>query len=126
MDQTFGPYSPVRKAGPGWFFISGQIGVNPQTKTADASISGQTHQVLKNLGYQLETEGLDYGDVVKTTVFLKHIDDFAAVNEIYLQYFHPPRPARSCVEVAALPKVTDTDLLVEIEAVAYAKEGTAE
>ena len=80
-------------------------------------IVAQTEQVLKNLGAVLEEAGLKYEDVIKTTVFLDNINDFATVNEIYAKYFAGDAPARSCVEVAALPK----GALVEIEVIAAEK-----
>jgi 2-iminobutanoate/2-iminopropanoate deaminase len=100
MPSTFGPYSPIRQAGE-LYFVSGQIGVDPAIKSAAANA------------------GLGLGDVVKTTVFLTDMGDFAAMNEVYLKHFtSTPRPARSCVAVAELPRVADVPLKIEIEAIA--------
>lgn len=117
--QAFGPYRTIVRAGD-LYFISGQVGVNPATKTAPSDISGQTRQVLENMRSVLESACLIMDDVQKTTIFLRNINDFETVNQIYCEYFGEPRPARSCVEVARLPSVAkDNELLVEIEAVAY-------
>lgn len=117
MAKTFGPYSSMTKAG-GFYFISGQVGIS-QESAVDETVAAQTHQVLQNMKTVLEASGLSMSDVVKTTVFLLNMDDFKTVNEIYTSYFPEPRPARSCVEVSSLPQVSDTELLIEIEAVAY-------
>lgn len=120
--QSFGPYSPLRRAG-NTYFVAGQVGVNPQTKQASKLITEQTTQALLNLKIILEREGLSLQDVVKTTVFLVHMDDFGAMNEAYLSAFDAPRPARSTVAVDELPRVAGkTQLLVEIEAVAYKEQ----
>ncbi|MEK7059482.1 MAG: Rid family detoxifying hydrolase [Patescibacteria group bacterium] len=111
------PYSSLRQAG-NLYFASGQIGIDPVTRRALPGIAEQTHQVLKNLDTVLHSVGLGLNSVVKTTVFLKNIDDFVAVNTIYAEYFAEPMPARSCVEVSALPGVGATELLIEIEAIA--------
>ena len=97
-----GPYVHAVKAG-NFVFTSGQIGLIPETGVLAEGITAQTEQVLKNLGAVLAEAGLTYTDVIKTTVFLDSIDDFATVNEIYAKYFTGDAPARSCVEVAALP-----------------------
>lgn len=110
-----GPYVHAVKAG-NFVFTSGQIGLIPETGVLVQGIAAQTEQVLKNLGAVLAEVGLTYTDVIKTTVFLDSMDDFAVVNEIYAKYFTEDAPARSCVEVAALPK----EALVEIEVVAVA------
>ncbi len=110
-----GPYVHAVKAG-NFVFTSGQIGLIPETGVLAQGIAAQTEQVLKNLGAVLAEVGLTYTDVIKTTVFLDSMDDFAVVNEIYAKYFTEDAPARSCVEVAALPK----EALVEIEVVAVA------
>ena len=111
-----GPYVHAVKAG-NFVFTSGQIGLIPETGVLAEGIAAQTEQVLKNLGAVLAEVGLTYTDVINTTVLLDSIDDFAAVNEIYAKYFTGDAPARSCVEVAALPK----GALVEIEVVAVAE-----
>jgi 2-iminobutanoate/2-iminopropanoate deaminase len=122
MNNTFGPYTPVRQAG-GYYFVSGQVGVDPQTKTAEASITAQTEQALRNLEAVVQEAGLTLGDIVKTTVFLSDIGDFAAMNAVYMQAFEAPRPARSAIGVKELPRVAgDTKILVEIEAVAYKEQ----
>lgn len=95
-------------------FTSGQLGLDPETGVLAEGIEAQTHQALKNLGAVLAAAGLGYGDVVRTMVFLDNMDDFATVNQIYAQYFEGEAPARSCVEVARLPKGG----LIEIEAIA--------
>lgn len=95
-------------------FTSGQLGLDPETGVLAEGIEAQTHQALKNLGAVLQAAGLGYTDVVRTMVFLDNMDDFATVNSIYAEYFVGEAPARSCVEVARLPK----DGLIEIEAIA--------
>lgn len=120
MNQThFGPYSPIRQAG-SMYFVSGQVGVDPATKDAMTDVVGQTNQALTNLDRTLKTQGLSLKDVVKTTVFLTDMADFEAMNDVYVSFFDEPRPARSCVAVAELPRVArDVALCVEIEATAY-------
>lgn len=108
-----GPYVHAVKA-ENFVFTSGQVGLIPETGILVEGIAAQTEQVLKNLGAVLEEAGATYSDVIKTTVFLNNINDFATVNEIYAKYFTGDAPARSCVEVASLPK----GALVEIEAIA--------
>ncbi len=116
--QTFGPYTPIRGVG-GVYFVSGQVGVDPETKQAAASIEDQTRLALRNLLSVLATEGLTMRDVVKTTVFLTDMVDYDVMNAVYLQHFETPRPARSTVGVKELPRVGgDVTLKVEIEAVA--------
>lgn len=111
-----GPYVHAVEAGE-MIFTSGQLGLDPGTGELPEGVEAQTHQALKNLGAVLEAAGSDFDHVVKTTVFLDNIGDFAAVNAIYAEYFKGEVPARSCVEVAKLPKGG----LVEIEAVAVKK-----
>ena len=111
-----GPYVHAVKAG-NFVFTSGQIGLIPETGVLARGIAAQTEQVLKNLGAVLSEAGLAYTDVIKSTVFLDSMDDFAVVNEIYAKYFTGDAPARSCVEVASLPK----EALVEIEVIAVAE-----
>ncbi|HEV2403524.1 MAG TPA: Rid family detoxifying hydrolase [Candidatus Saccharimonadales bacterium] len=116
--KTFGPYSLVRQAGD-LYFLAGHVGVDPATSTAQPNVTAQTEQVLENLRSTLESVGLGMNDVVKTTIFVTDIGNFAQVNEVYVRYFDEPRPARSTVGVAELPRVGgDVPLLVEIEAVA--------
>lgn len=115
---TFGPYSPIRQTG-NLYFISGQIGVDAATGSASHDIASQTRQALRNLQRVLADAGLQMDHVVKTTIFLTNMDDFAAVNKVYQTFFEPPRPARSTVGVAQLPKVGgDTPMQIEIEAIA--------
>ncbi len=110
---ALGPYSQAQIVG-NLVYTSGQIGVDPATGIAPEGVEAQAHQVFKNLCELLKAAGSDISKVVKTTVFIKNMDDFALVNSIYGQYFTEPYPARSCVEVARLPK----DLLVECEVIA--------
>jgi 2-iminobutanoate/2-iminopropanoate deaminase len=111
-----GPYVHAVKTG-NMIFISGQLGLNPADGTLPEGIEAQTKQSLENLKTILEGCGSDFDHVVKTGIFLADIADFAKVNEIYAQYFNNEVPARSCVEVANLPKGG----LVEIEAIAVEK-----
>lgn len=114
---AIGPYSQAVKAG-GFMFMSGQIPLDPATmEVAPGGVASQAEQVLKNMGAVLESQGLSFADIVKTTVFITSMGDFAAVNEVYAKYFTAAPPARSCVEVSALPK----GVLVEIEAIAAVK-----
>ncbi len=116
--SPFGILTPVRQAGD-LYFMSGQTGIDPETKQAKISIHDQTHQTLKNLEAVLKSANLSLGNIVKTTVFLNNMDDYAAVNEIYVNYFTGIPPARSCVEVSGFPRIGDNKILIEIEAVAY-------
>ena len=109
---AIGPYSQGIDLG-SMVFTSGQIPVGPDG-TVSADIAQQTHQALKNLQAVLEAAGSSLDKVVKTTVFITDMAQFGAVNEVYAQYFAMPYPARSCVQVAALPKGVG----IEIEAVA--------
>lgn len=112
--SAIGPYSQGIKAGNS-IFVSGQLGLNPKTGNFDADdIKIQTKQSLENLKSILETEGYSLSDVVKTTVLLKDIGEFADMNAIYSEYFKEPYPARSAFQVVALPKGGR----VEIEAIA--------
>ena len=99
-------------------FTSGQLGLIPESGVLPEGIEAQTHQSIKNLAAVLEAAGSDLKHVLKTNVFLEDINDFAKVNEIYATYFKEDTPARSCVEVAKLPKGG----LVEIEVIAVKKE----
>ena len=110
---AIGPYSQAQIAG-GLVYTSGQIPVDPETGAIAQGVEAQAHQVFKNIGELLKAAGSDIGRVVKTTVFIKDMNDFGAINGIYGQYFTEPYPARSCVEVARLPK----DVLIECEAIA--------
>ncbi|CAO3635759.1 unnamed protein product [Cunninghamella echinulata] len=102
---ALGPYSQAIKVN-GFVYTSGQI--------VEGGIAAQTRQTLKNLEAVLKASGSDVNKVIKTTVFIKNMDDFVNINEVYGQVFSTHQPARSCVEVARLPK----DVLIEIEAVA--------
>lgn len=108
-----GPYSHAMQTG-NMVFTSGQLGLIPETGALPEGVEAQTTQALKNLTAVLEAAGMSLADVVKTVVFLADINDFAAVNKIYAEFFGDTAPARSCVQVAALPKGG----LVEIEAIA--------
>ena len=113
---AIGPYSQGISIN-GMLFTSGQLGINPGTGALPEGVEAQTEQSLKNLDAILAEAGCVPSDVVKTTVFIKDMNDFPTVNRIYERYFGDHKPARSCVEVARLPK----DGLVEIEAVAIRK-----
>lgn len=110
---AIGPYSQAIISG-GLVYTSGQIPIIPETGELAAGLEAQANQVFKNLTELLKAAGSDMSKVIKTTVFIKHMDDFAAINAIYAQYFTQPFPARSCVEVARLPK----DVLIECEVIA--------
>lgn len=111
---AIGPYSQAVKAGD-TIYVSGQLPIDPATGAfAGDDITAQTRQSLTNIRSILEAAGTDMSKVVKTTVLLKNIADFAAMNEVYAQFFCEPYPARAAFQVAALPK----DALVEIECVA--------
>lgn len=110
---AIGPYSQAVRAG-GFLFTSGQIPVDPAAGDIPAGIKAQAQQSLNNIAAILAQAGLDRSAVVKTTVFLKDMNDFAAMNEVYAQFFQEPFPARSAVQVGRLPK----DAKVEIEAIA--------
>jgi 2-iminobutanoate/2-iminopropanoate deaminase len=110
---VFGPYSAAVEAG-GFIFISGQIALDPKTGEVITDIQAATRQVLTNIQNILETAGLKLNNIVKTTIFLKNINDFAAVNEIYASFFPHEPPARSTIEVSSLPK----GVQIEIEAIA--------
>lgn len=111
--KAIGPYSSAIKVG-NMLFVSGQIPVNPATGEVPADIAHQAHQSLRNLKALVEEAGLSLADVVKTTVFLADINDFAAINEVYATYFAQPFPTRSCVAVKDLPKGVG----IEIECIA--------
>ena len=114
--KALGPYSQALKVN-GFVYCSGQIPINPATNAIEAeTIEDQTRQVITNLKNVLEAAGTSLSAVVKTTVFIKDMNDFAALNGVYAEMFGETKPARSCVEVARLPK----DVKVEIEAVAVA------
>ena len=112
--KAIGPYSQAIRAGQ-LLFLSGQVPLDPATgQLVGGDIAAQTRRVMDNLGAVLNAAGLSFADVVRTTIFLADINDFAAVNEVYGSYFSAPAPARATVQVARLPK----DARLEIDAVA--------
>jgi 2-iminobutanoate/2-iminopropanoate deaminase len=112
--RPIGPYSQAIRAN-GFLYVSGQVALDPKTgEFMGADIAQQTQRTLENVKGILEAAGSNLHHVVKTTVFLKDMNDFAAMNEVYAKYFPSAPPARSTVQVARLPK----DALVEIEAIA--------
>jgi 2-iminobutanoate/2-iminopropanoate deaminase len=112
---AIGPYAQAVAVGP-FLFTSGQIALDPRTmQVVDGGVAEQTERVLQNLAAVLEAAGCGLKDVVKTTVFLKDMNDFQTMNEVYGRHFGDQPPARSTVEVARLPK----DVRVEIEVVAH-------
>ena len=114
--KAIGPYSQAIRT-EGLIFTSGQIPIDPATSQVVAGdVSAQTERVLKNLAAVLQASGSSLEKVLRCTVFLKDMEDFAAMNEVYGRYFKQAPPARSTVEVARLPK----DVLVEIEVIALA------
>lgn len=113
--QAIGPYSQAIEIN-NMVFTSGVIPINPEDGSlVTGTIEEQAEQVLKNMKNLLEASGSSTDNVIKTTVFIKDMNDFAKVNEVYAKYFTKDFPARSCVEVARLPK----DVLIEVEAIAY-------
>lgn len=110
---AIGPYSQGIDLG-NMIFFSGQIPLDPLTGEMPEGIEKQTMRALENVKGLLESQGLDFSHVVKTTVYLNSMDDFTVMNNIYAQYFIEPYPARSAVEVARLPK----DVLIEVEVIA--------
>ena len=110
---AIGPYSQAIEIG-GFLIASGQIPIDPATGNIPDGIEAQAKQALTNVANLLEAAGLSMGNVVKTSVFIKDMNDFAKVNEIYATFFEGDYPARSCVEVARLPK----DVLIEVEVIA--------
>ena len=114
---AIGPYSQAVRVGAA-LYTSGQLGLDPATGTLPEGVEAQTRQSLSNIGAILDAAGYAVTDVVKTTVFIRSMDDFASVNAVYRAFFGDHKPARSCVEVARLPK----DGLVEIEVVAVKQD----
>lgn len=113
--KAIGPYSQAILAGNGMLFISGQIPVNPETGKIPETIKEQTEQVFKNIEAILTEAGYSFKDVVKTTCLLNSMDDFAAMNEVYVKYYNEMLPARAAYAVEKLPM----GVLVEIETIAY-------
>ncbi len=109
---AIGPYSQAIKVGE-FLFTSGQIPINPATGEIPVGVEAQAEQALTNVKNLIEASGASIENTVKTTVFIKDMNDFAKINEIYAKYFTAPFPARSCVEVARLPK----DVLLEVETI---------
>jgi 2-iminobutanoate/2-iminopropanoate deaminase len=117
--KAIGPYSQAVRAGQ-LLFLSGQVPLDPVTgQMIDGDVAAQTRRVFENLRAVLEAGGRSFADVVRTTVFLADMNDFAAMNEIYGQYFVEPYPARATVQVARLPK----DARVEIDVIATYEAG---
>ena len=110
---AIGPYSQAIRSG-GMLYVSGMLGIDPESGNLKEGVLAQAEQALQNLAAVLKEAGTDTAAVVKTTVFITDMASFAAVNELYARYFTAPFPARSCVEVRALPKGG----LFEIEAIA--------
>ena len=110
---AIGPYSQAVKIGD-FLFTSGQIGIIPASGELAEGVEAQTEQAMRNLGAILKENQMDYANILKTTVFVADLADFAKVNAIYAGFFSADYPARSCVQVAALPK----NALVEIECLA--------
>lgn len=108
-----GPYVHAVEAG-NTIYCSGQLGIDPATGDFPEGVEAQTRQSLINLGAVLNEAGYEYKDVVKTLIFIDNMDDFAAMNQVYSEFFDEWKPARSCVEVAKIPK----GALVEIECIA--------
>ena len=114
--EAIGPYSQGIVVN-NMFYSSGQIPLKTDGTLVTGNVQEQTHQVFQNLKAVLEEAGASLESVVKATVFIKDMNDFASINEVYGEYFNTHKPARSCVEVARLPK----DVLVEIEVIALVK-----
>jgi len=113
--KAIGPYSQAIRAGE-LLFVSGQIPLDPATgQLVEGDVAAQTRQVMRNLGEVLKAGGASFHDVVRSTIYLADMNDFAAVNEVYGSAFEPPAPARATVQVARLPR----DARVEIDVVAY-------
>ena len=112
---AIGPYSQAIQTG-NMLFASGQLGLNPATGELCNGLEAQADQAMRNMGEILKQAGMTYANIIKTTVFMTDLNDFSTVNAVYQRYFEGAYPARSCVQVAALPK----NALVEIECVAIA------
>ncbi len=110
---AIGPYSQAIEVN-GIVYCSGQIPVDPATGVIPEGVEAQAHQAFKNVSNLLEAAGSSMANVIRTMVFIQNMDDFAKINEIYAEYFPQPFPARSCVQVAKLPK----GVLLEVEATA--------
>jgi 2-iminobutanoate/2-iminopropanoate deaminase len=115
--KPVGPYTPIVRAGE-WLVVSGQVGI-ADGQIVTGGTAAELRQAIANLEAQLASEGAALGDVVKTTVFLRHMSDYAAMNEVYIECFGDHRPARSAIGVAELP----LGALVEVEAWAHVGGG---
>lgn len=111
---AIGPYSQAIQAGD-FLYVSGQVGINPETGDVSGGIEAQTKQVMENLKAILTEANTSFSDVVKFTIYMQSMDNFATVNEIYGGFLEKPYPARATFEISRLPK----DALVEIDAVVY-------
>jgi 2-iminobutanoate/2-iminopropanoate deaminase len=113
--KPIGPYSQAVKVG-STIYLSGQIGLDPKTGNfiSEDDVVAQTQQVMKNIGFLLQKAGTDYAHIVKVSIFLKDMNDFPQINEVYASYFKDTYPARETVQVSRLPK----DALVEISVIA--------
>lgn len=116
--KAVGPYSPAVLYGD-LIFVSGQIGINPQTGSLVEGIKAQTKQALTNMQNTLDDSNSSLANVLKTTVYLSDMNDYLVVNEIYATFFAKPYPARAAIQVAKLPK----GALIEIDCIAYVKDG---
>jgi 2-iminobutanoate/2-iminopropanoate deaminase len=115
--KAIGPYSSALRADP-FLFVSGQVPFDPATGAmVDGDIKAQTQRVLENIGALLQSGGLSYGDVVRTTVYLADMNDFAAMNDVYRTFFTEPYPARSTIQAARLPR----DARIEIDVIAMTR-----
>jgi 2-iminobutanoate/2-iminopropanoate deaminase len=115
--KAIGPYSQAVKCN-GLIFVSGQVAIDPATQQViEGDVAAQTERVMKNLSAILAASGSKLDQVLRSTVFLKNMDDFAAMNAVYAKYFKAEPPARSTVEVARLPK----NVLLEIDVIAQAE-----
>ena len=120
--KALGPYSPATKLGD-FVYLSGQIPLDPETgEVVGTTIEEQTHQVMKNIGAVLADMGLGYKHIMKTTIYIADLNDFDKLNEVYGSYLEEPYPARSCVQVARLPK----DVKVEIDTLVYEQQYAAQ
>ncbi|MEX0805240.1 MAG: RidA family protein [Candidatus Binatia bacterium] len=120
--KAIGPYTQAIKAN-GFVYTAGQIAIEPETgDLVEGGISAQTRRVLNNLGAVLEAAGTSFDQVVKATVFLRHMSDFAAMNDVYAEYLGNAKPARSTIAVAELPR----GALVEVDLVALVESDTSD
>lgn len=111
------PYSPARKVGD-LIFTAGQVARDAQTFEISQGIEAQTRKCMENMKMHLENNGSSLENVVKFTVYLTDMSDYAAMNDVYAQYVSEPYPARTCIAVKELPRLGDIDLIIEIEAIA--------